>query len=112
MFWSYRANFRRRRHSSPGSTANFPGGEIVLLAIIAASKSAKADAPTRGVVRHFDGLVKFFLDIRDDTKVALAGEQPVVLLRDYIESLRERGRTVPAAAGRALSVRADAPSID
>ena len=88
-----------------------PDGEIALLAIEAIALREKSAAAMRGIPKHVSCLVRFYLDIRDDTKAELTGEQSVALLRDYLESLDERGRTAPSSAKHALSVWADALGI-
>ena len=73
---------------------------------------AKSAASLRNVIRHVQGLVKFYIDNIVDTKIELTGDQSDVLLRDCLESLVGRGRAVPVAAKSALSVWADALWID
>ena len=65
----------------------------------------KSPASTRGAIRKVSGLILFFLDTRDDSKpgITLTGDTSVVLLRDYLESVAERGRTVPGAVKTSLS---------
>ena len=95
--------------------AQAPKDKITLLATEALSLRAKSTAATRGISNHVSGQVRFYVDIRargTESKVELTGEQSVVLIHDYLESLAERGRTVPAAAKHALSVWAEALGID
>ena len=61
-------------------------------------------APTKAILRHVDGLIQYYLDTRNETTITLTGESPMALMRDYIESLAERGRTAPAAGKQALSL--------
>ena len=61
----------------------------------------------RGVAHHVGGLIKIYLDKVGEYQVVLTCEIPVVLIRDYIESMAELGRAVPADARAARSARAD-----
>ena len=92
--------------------AHAPKGTIALRAIEAISLRAKAAAATRGMIKHVAGIIRFPLYIRDETKVGLDGGKSVVLLRDCLERLAGRGRTIPATAKHALSVWAEALCID
>ena len=92
--------------------AQAPNGKITLLIIGAISSRAKSTAKMKGVVNHVSGLVTFYLDTREVSKFQFTGEESVVLLHDYLESLAERGRTVPATANHALTVWAEALGID
>ena len=87
-------------------------GKIKLLAIEAISLRAKSAAAMRGIAKHVSGMVRFYLDARDESKVELTGDESVVLLRDYLESMGGRGRTAPATAKHALTVWAEALGID
>ena len=74
----------------------------------------KSPASARGVIRGVSGLIQFYLDTRDEsnpTGVALTGDSSVVLLQDYIESVAERGRTVPGAVETSLGTWSDALGI-
>ena len=95
--------------------AQVPKGKIALLAIEALSLRAKSTSAMRGIANRVTGVVRFYVEMRacePESKVDLTGEQAVVLIRDYLESLAERGRTVPATAKHALSVWAEALGID
>lgn len=93
--------------------ANVPQGKLALLVIEAISVRAKSTSAMKTIVRFVAGLVKFYLEVRQETKVELTGPQSLVLLRDYLESLAERGRAVPAEEAKsAFSVWADALGID
>ena len=59
--------------------------------------------------------MKFFLYNRiidPECKLEVTEEQSVVLIRDYLESLADSGRTAPESAKRALGVRAGALGVD
>ena len=92
--------------------AQVPKDKIALLVIEALSLRAKSTATMEGIVKHVSGLVLFYLDTREESKVQLAGGDSLVLIHDYLESLAERGRTVHAAAKHALTVWAEALGID
>ena len=92
--------------------AQLTQGETALLVIEAAMSRSKSIATTRAIVKHARGLLNYYLELRADAKVSLTGEHSVILLRDYLESLAERGRTVPATAKHALCVWAEALGID
>ena len=92
--------------------AKVPRGKITLLVIEAISARAKSQTAMKNIINRVSGLVLFYLELRQETEVELTGPQSVVLLRDYLESLAERGRTVPAAGKHALSAWADALGID
>ena len=68
-----------------------------MLAIEALMQRCKSPATTRGVVKNVRGVVKFFLETRDDLRpgAVLTGDTSVVLLRDYLLSVAERGRAAP-----------------
>ena len=89
-----------------------PKGEITLLIIEAISLRAKSTAAMKGVINRVSGLVSFYLETREESKFQLTGEDSVVILRDYLESLAERGRTVLATAKHSLTVWAEALGID
>ena len=82
-----------------------------LAAEAATQRSKSTDAP-KSIVKFARWLVEFFLENRAETELTLTGEAPLVLLRDYPESLAERGRTAPNAAKHALTVCAEAIGID
>ena len=75
------------------------------------SKS-KSIATTKAIAKHVRGLVNFYIELRVETNVALTGEHSVILLRDYLESLVGRGRSVPSTPRRALTARSDALGIE
>ena len=92
--------------------AQAPKGKIILLVIDALSARAKSTPTMKGVAKHASGLAQYYLDTREEPKVQLAGEDSLVLIRDYLESLTERGRTVPSSAKHAIAVWAEALGID
>ena len=87
-------------------------GEIVLLAIEAISVRARPPSAIRSIIKHVAGLIDLYLETRGETKADLTGDQPLVLVREYLESLAEIGRAAPAAAKRALAVRPEALGVD
>ena len=77
---------------------------IAALTLEAVMQRRKSPASTRGVIRNVSGLITFSLANREDSSgVALTGEGSVVLLHDYLESVADRGRTVPGAVKTSLS---------
>ena len=92
--------------------AQVPKDKITLLVIEAISVRAKSTSTLKGIIKHVSGLLKHYIEVREETKVELTGDQSVVLIHDYLESLDERGRTVPASAKHALTVWAEALGID
>ena len=86
------------------TNSKIPDDKIALLVIEAVTTRSKSLAPTKSILRHVNGMLQFYLDTRNETSVALTGESSLVLIRDYLESLSERGRTVPAAGRHALTV--------
>ena len=84
--------------------AQVPKDKITLLVIEAIALRAKSTAAMKNVAKHVSALVRFYLETRDGTKFQLTGDDSLILLYDYLESLAERGRTVPATAKHALSV--------
>ena len=89
-----------------------PDDKITLLVLDAVTTRAKSLASAKNVLRRVNGLIQFYLDARNESSVTHTGESSLVLIRDYIESLSERGRTAPAAGKHALTVWADAIGID
>ena len=77
--------------------AQAPRGKITLLVIEAISLRLKSTASMKGIIKHVSGLIKFYIERKSEAKFQLTGEDSVVLLRDYLESLAERCRAVPAA---------------
>ena len=92
--------------------AHVPKDKITLLVIEAISLRAKSAATMKSVAKHVSALVRFYLGTREETKFQLTGDDSIILLHDYLESLAERGRTVPATAKHALSFWAEALGID
>ena len=92
--------------------AQVPKGKITLLVIEAISVRAKSSATLKSVAKHVSGLVRFYLETRDESMSQRTGDDSLILLHDYLDSLAERGRTVPATAKHALSVWAEALGID
>ena len=88
-----------------------PGGTTLLI-IEAATSRAKSVNSAKTVIKHVKGLIHFYLDARNESAATLTGEWAVSLLRDFLEFLRGRGRTVPSAAKHYLTVWADALGID
>ena len=86
-------------------TAKLDRGRITILTIEALMRRCKSPASNRGVIKNVSGLVKFLLDTRGGLKpgIALTGDTSVVLLRDYLQSVAERGRAVPGAVKTSLS---------
>ena len=73
-------------------------GRIAALAIEALTQRRNSPASTRNVVKIAIALVQFFLDTRADPNPSgssLTGECSAALLRDYLESVADRGRNVP-----------------
>ena len=71
----------------------------------------KSPAPTRGVIKNVSGLIQYFLDTRGEPNPSgytLTGEASAALLRDYLESVAERGRAVPGAVKTPLSTWSEA----
>ena len=85
-------------------TAKIDKEHITILTLDALMQRCTSMASTRGVIRNVSRPIRFFLETRDDSKpgVKLAGDTSVVLLRDYIQSVAERCRTVPCAVKRRL----------
>ena len=92
--------------------AQVTNDKITLLVIKATSLRAKSTAAMKAIINHVYVIIRFYLDVRQETKVELTGDQSAVLLRDYLEPLAERVRTVPSAAKHALTVWAEALGID
>ena len=89
-----------------------PKDKIVLLATEALYARAKSTSTMKGIAKHVSGLAQYFMDTREESKVELTGKDSLIPIRDYLESLAERGRTVPATAKHALAVWAEALGID
>ena len=90
----------------------FPRWGTTLLVIEAGGTCSKSLAMTKSIVKHVNGIVRFYLDPRSESAAALNGDGSLAPLRDYLESLSEPGRTTPAPGRHALSVWADALGID
>ena len=81
----------------------------IIEAVTARSKSV---SPTKSIIKHVKGIINFYLSARNESAVTLTGEGSLVLLHDYLESTRERGRTVPGAARHSLTVWPDALGVE
>ena len=78
---------------------------ITSLTLEALTQRRKSPASTRGVIKNVSGAIQFFLDTRDEADPAgftLTGEASVALLHDYLESVADRGCTVPGAVKTSL----------
>ena len=74
----------------------------------------KSPDSARAVIKNVSGRVQCFLDSLGESNpdgVTLTGESPVVLLRDYLESVADRGRTVPGAVKTSLITRSEALGV-
>ena len=78
---------------------------IAALAIGALMHRCESPPPTHGVIKNVSGVMQFFLDTRGEANpgITLTGDTSAVLLRDYLESVADRGRTVPGAVKNPLS---------
>ena len=94
-------------------TEKLDNERIAALAIEALMRRFKSPASTLGVIRNVSGAIRFFLDTRGGSKpgVALTGDNSVVLLRDYLKSVAERGRTGPGAVKASLSTLSEALGV-
>ena len=92
--------------------SQIPDAKMTLLVLEAAALRSKSLRSTRSVLEHVRGIIRFYLDTRDETAVTLTGETSLALLRDFLESLADRCRTAPGAARQALTVWAEALGID
>ena len=84
---------------------------IASLTLEALAHRRKSPAAARGVIKNASGLIQFPIDSRGESHpegVALTGDASVVLLRDYLESVADRCRTVPGAVKTSLSTWPDA----
>ena len=59
--------------------------------------SAQISTPARDIIRRVCGVIQFRLDTREETDVTMKGGSSLVFLRGYIESVTDRGMTVPGA---------------
>ena len=94
--------------------AKLSKGRIVILTLEAIMQRCKSPAPTRAVIKNVGGLIQFPLDTRGESNpdgVTLTGESPVVLLRDYLESVADRGRTSPGAVETSLITWSEAHGV-
>ena len=73
---------------------------------------AKSIASANAIVRRVNGLIQYYIDTRNETAVALTGESSLALLRDFLESIAERGRTAPSAGSHAPSIWDEAIGVD
>ena len=64
------------------------------------------------ITKHVKGIIRFYLDTRNESAATLTGEGDVALLRDFLEPLRGRGGAVPSASKHALTARDDALGIE
>ena len=87
---------------------------ITALTLEALMHRCKSPASTRNTVKNVGALIKFFPDTRDESNpswCSLTGEGSVVLLRDFLESVEDRGRTVPCAVKSSLSTWSEALGV-
>ena len=70
-------------------------GRITISTLEAITQRRKAPASTRHIIKHVSGVIQLFRDTREETNVTLKGESSLVLLRGNIESVADRGITVP-----------------
>ena len=68
-----------------------PKGEIVRISIEAIDVRAKSPSARRSIIKRAPSLIGFYLDDLGDANVELAGDQSLVLVRDYLESHPGRG---------------------
>ena len=67
------------------------------------SLRAISEATTKSIVKHVSGLVRFYLEVRDETTVERTGGESVVSIRDYAGSIAERAeRYIPRRITRYL----------
>ena len=92
--------------------SQIPDDKVTLHALEAATTRSTSLESTKSNARHVTGLIHRYLDKRGETPVTLTGDSSLVLVRDLLESLAERGRTVHSAGKHALTVRPDALGID
>ena len=92
--------------------AQVPKDKIVLLVIEDPSMRAKSTSTMKGIAKHVSGLVQFYLDTREESEAQLTVGDSLILIRDYLESLSERGRTVPSSTKHALAVWSEALGIE
>ena len=86
--------------------------KTTLLILEAVTSRATSVRSAKSIINHAKRLIHFYLDTRNVSDVTLTGEGSLVLLRDYIGSLKDRGATAPSAARHALTVWPDALGID
>ena len=87
---------------------------VTSLALDALMRRCKSPASTRGVIRNVSGLIKFSLENWDESGPSgftLTGGNSVALLHDYLESVDDRGRTVPGAVKTSLSTWSEAIGV-
>ena len=87
-------------------------GKTTMLIIEAVTSRAKSAKSAETITKHVTGRIHFYLDTRNASAVALTWEGSLFLVRDFLESLKERGRTAPSYAKHALTVWPDALGID
>ena len=89
---------------APGKTT-----PLIIEAEISRARSANS---AKKSIKHVKNLIHFYLDTSNKSAATLNGEGAVALLRDFLESLKGRGRTAPSDAKHPLTVLADALGID
>ena len=78
---------------------------ITALTIEALTRRCKSPDSTHAAIKNVSELLQFFLDARGEPNpdgVTLTGDSSVVLLRDYLESVSDRGLSVPGAVKTSL----------
>ena len=86
-------------------------GRITALTLDALMRRCKSPASALGVIKNAIRLIQVILDPRGESNpddITLTGEASVVLLRDYLESVDDRCRTVPGAVETPLITRSAA----
>ena len=87
------------------SDAKLNKERIAILTLESIMQRCKSPASTRAVIKNGSGIIQFSLDTRAESNpdgVTLTGESTVVLLRGYLESVADRGRSVPGAVKTSL----------
>ena len=92
--------------------SQIPDDMITLLVIESVTTRPKLIASTKLIIRLVIVLLQFYLDTRNETSATLTGGSSMVLIRDYLESLAERGRTVASSGKHAPAVWSEALGID
>ena len=73
-----------------------------MVAIDSALRRCKSHPLARIIAKEVSAFLKFRADNRDGGDAHIAGDSAQFVLRDFCESIADRGRTAPAAATRAL----------